>query len=336
MTNTILSSIEIAAGAGGQALGLEQAGFKHLALVEIDKHAVCTLRQNRPWWNVIHGDVREFDGRPYRGADLLAGGVPCPPFSVAGKQLGEKDERDLFPEVLRLTSEIEPRAIMVENVRGLLDKKFAPYRARLSGEIEGMGYKVFWNLLNAADFGVAQNRPRTILVALRPEFAPYFSWPEKYPGPPPSVGAVLYKEMASRGWEGAKVWSKLASGPAPTIVGGSKKHGGPDLGPTRAKRAWAAYGVDGRKIAEDPPEPGFSGMPNLTVRMAAILQGFPNDWEFCGRKTPAYRQVGNAFPPPVARAVGESIARALRKEAVEAPPERRQGIPVEAPLFASD
>jgi len=118
--------------------------------------------------------------------------------------------------------------------------------------------------------------------------------------------------MAARGWEHADNWAARANQIAPTIVGGSKKHGGPDLGPTRAKKAWASLGVDGHGIADDAPAPMFSGMPRLTVRMVARLQGFPDTWKFVGGKTNAYRQVGNAFPPPVAAAVAEKIAAALR------------------------
>ena len=123
-----LTSVEICAGAGGQALGLEQAGFDHRALVEIEKDFSSTLRLNRPEWNVINGDVQHFSGTPYAGADLLAGGVPCPPFSKAGKQLGADDERNLFPEAIRLVDEIRPRAVMLENVRGLMDAVFEDYR----------------------------------------------------------------------------------------------------------------------------------------------------------------------------------------------------------------
>lgn len=118
------TSLEICAGAGGQALGLEKAGFEPVALVEIDKHPCNTLRENRPNWNVFECDIKEFDATPYKGVDLLAGGVPCPPFSKAGKQLGENDERDLFPQALRLVEECQPKVVMLENVRGFLDNRF--------------------------------------------------------------------------------------------------------------------------------------------------------------------------------------------------------------------
>ena len=123
-----MRSIEICAGAGGQALGLEQAGFHHVALIEIDPNACATLRANRPLFNVIEGDVKAFSAIEYTDIDLLAGGVPCPPFSVAGKQLGNVDERDLFPEALRLVRECNPKAVMLENVRGIFDPKFSVYR----------------------------------------------------------------------------------------------------------------------------------------------------------------------------------------------------------------
>jgi DNA (cytosine-5)-methyltransferase 1 len=117
--------------------------------------------------------------------------------------------------------------------------------------------------------------------------------------------------MASNGWIGAESWVKQANGIAPTLVGGSKKHGGADLGPTRARLAWEKLGVNGKGLADAPPEKEFVGMPKLTVKMAALVQGFPPDWEFIGKKTPAYRQVGNAFPPPVAKAIGGAIKKAL-------------------------
>ena len=302
-----LRCVEICAGAGGQALGLEQAGFEPAALVENDRSCCDTLRLNRPGWNVIEADVREFDINGYQNIDLIAGGVPCPPFSKAGRQLGKSDERDLFPEALRLVDECRPRAVMLENVRGFLDARFEDYRCDLKHQLVKLGYIVDWRLLNASDFGVSQLRPRVVIVAIKREFYEGFFWPEPLEYSPKSVGELLYHNMASRGWKAANKWMQEANKIAPTIVGGSKKHGGPDLGPTRAKQAWASLGVDGMGIANEAPVWDFVGMPRLTVKMVAKIQGFPDDWQFTGKKTPAYRQVGNAFPPPVAYAVAGQI-----------------------------
>jgi DNA (cytosine-5)-methyltransferase 1 len=306
-----VTCLEICAGAGGQALGLEQSGFEPQALVEIDSACCNTLRFNRPRWNVVESDLRGFEGKSLTGIDLLAGGVPCPPFSKAGKQLGEEDDRDLFPEALRLVDECKPRAVMLENVRGFLDAVFEDYRSNLKRQLEKMGYVADWRLLNASDFGVSQLRPRVVIVAIQKDWAGHFSWPESHRPNPPPVGELLYEQMASRGWKGVDKWKQQADDIAPTIVGGSKKHGGPDLGPTRAKRAWASLGVDGMGIANEPPNKNFVGMPKLTVKMVAKIQGFPDEWHFVGKKTPAYRQVGNAFPPPVAHAVAQEIFKCL-------------------------
>lgn len=306
-----LECIEICAGAGGQALGLERAGFGAQALVEIDNRCCETLRHNRPNWNVIEGDVTKFDGTSYKGVQLLAGGVPCPPFSKAGKQLGKDDERDLFPEALRLVDEIRPNAVMLENVRGFLDAVFEDYRVKLKRQLQRMGYVVDWRLLNASDYGVSQLRPRVVIVAIKKELANHFHWCTPLAHNPPSVGELLFDQMKMNGWRGARKWAKEADDIAPTIVGGSKKHGGPDLGPTRAKKAWAALGVNGMTIANEPPERDYVGMPRLTVEMVARIQGFPDEWKFLGKKTPAYRQVGNAFPPPVAHAVAAQINKCL-------------------------
>src|ERR1700722_7928975 len=158
-----LTVVEICAGAGGQALGLEQAGFTHAAAIELDPDACQTLRVNRGDWKVIEDDVANLDGRAFAGADLFAGGVPCPPFSVAGKQLGRDDERDLFPEALRLIEEMRPRAVLLENVRGLGTRRFDAYRAQVLGRLSGLGYRSWWQLLNASDHGVPQLRPRFVL-----------------------------------------------------------------------------------------------------------------------------------------------------------------------------
>ena len=312
---TNMNSLELCAGAGGQAQGLERSGFEHEALVEIDAAACNTLRLNRPHWNVVEGDLSHFDASRYHGVDLVAGGVPCPPFSKAGKQLGAADERDMFPQAIRVVDETRPQAVMLENVRGLLDTVFEGYRQNIALQLKAMGYWTDWRLFNAADFGVSQLRPRVVCVALRHEIAPYFRWPEPGLKRPPTVGALLHDLMNTNGWQGADQWRDQANTIAPTLVGGSKKHGGPDLGPTRSRAAWAALGVDGRGLANEAPTADFVGVPRLTVRMCARVQGFPDDWQFAGKKTPTYRQVGNAFPPPVAHAISAQIASAIEQAA---------------------
>src|SRR6266700_5538649 len=270
-----LTTLELCAGAGGQALGYDDAGFVHVGLVAIDKHACATLRLNRPHWNVLQRDLNEFDGSAFKGVDLIAGGLPCPPFSVAGKQLGKGDERNLFPAAIRLVDEIRPRAVVIENVRGILDAVFADYRGHVGKELTKLGYEPAWKLMNASDFGVPQLRPRVVFVAVRKDYSDHFAWPEYANTPPKTVGQVLYDLMSANGWTGAKAWSKAANEIGPTIVGGSHKHGGPDLGPTRARRAWASLNVDGIGIANEAPGPEFEGtMPKLTVRMVARIQGF--------------------------------------------------------------
>lgn len=311
-----LRCVEICAGAGGQSLGLEQAGFTHDAAVEIDPDACQTLRLNRGSdWKIIEGDVHTVDGRAFTGTDLLSGGVPCPPFSIAGKQLGQDDERDLFPQALRLAEEINPRAVLLENVRGLAATRFDGYRAQVLDRLRDLGYATWWNLVQASDHGVPQLRPRFVLIAIKQPWASGFRWPQPSPDPAPTVGQTLHDLMASRGWTGADAWRERADTIAPTIVGGSKKHGGPDLGPTRARQAWKKLGVNGLGIANHPPgpqdPPGHT--PKLTIPMVARIQGFPDTWTFTGRKTAAYRQVGNAFPPPVAKAIGHAISDALTR-----------------------
>jgi len=306
-----LATLEVCAGAGGQALGFEQAGFEHVGLVEIDKHACATLRHNRPAWTVHPEDLNKFDGRLYKGVELVSGGLPCPPFSVAGKQLGHGDDRNLFPAMIRLVDTVRPRGVMIENVRGILDPRFDDYRNEIGTHFKKLGYQIGWALMNAAEFGVPQLRPRVVFVALRKEFGSNFSWPSVKAKSPVTVSEVLFDLIGQHGWKGRKAWAVKADRIAPTVVGGSLKHGGPDLGPTRARDAWATLGVDGLGIADSPPSKNFQGLPRLTVRMVARIQGFPDDWHFVGSKTQTYRQVGNAFPPPFARAIAESLRDCL-------------------------
>jgi len=321
-----LTVLDICTGAGGEALGLEMAGFNNAAAIEIDARACQTLRLNRPTWKVIESDIRSINGNDFKGVDLLAGGVPCPPFTIAGKQLGSDDERDLFPEALHLIEQVQPKAVMLENVPGFASAKFAFYRNDLLRKLYNLHYEVQWHVLNASDYGVPQLRPRFVLVALREPYTNAFRWPMS--GKVIStVNLAIGDLMASRGWYGVTHWYRKANGIAPTLVGGSKKHGGPDLGPTRARKQWAELGIDGLGIANDPPGEDFpaDAMPRLTLRMAARIQAFPDTWQFAGGKTAAYRQIGNAFPSLVAQAVGESIMMALKQNIHEQYCHTRQG-----------
>jgi DNA (cytosine-5)-methyltransferase 1 len=308
------TSVEICAGAGGQAHGVELAGFRHLALVESDSWCCQTLRNRRPWKSAVREiDLYEWCAEKFEGkVDLFAGGVPCPPFSRAGRKLGPEDERDLFPQAIKLIKQCNPRAILLENVRGILSAEFEEYRKEQIELPLARDYVMDWKLVQASDYGVPQLRPRAIFVALKKGIAPSVSWPEPNPSSSPTVGQALHRLMGSRGWPGASEWAKRADRIAPTLVGGSKKHGGPDLGPTQAKKQWLELGVNGLGVANEPPPSHWNGEPPmLTVRMAAVLQGFPANWPFEGKKTNAYRQVGNAFPPPVAEAVAHKIWQAL-------------------------
>jgi DNA (cytosine-5)-methyltransferase 1 len=306
-----LTAFELCAGGGGTALGLEQAGFEPVGLMDIDPHSCATLRGNRPYWNVVQADMRRFDASYWLGADLLSGGLPCQPFSIAGKQLGAEDDRDMFPPMLRIVREIQPRAILIENVRGILTARFASFRAQVDIVLHKQGFDTYWAGFNAVEFGVPQNRLRAFLIALRRGETKPLRWPVPPMKAAPTVGDAIGDLMAARGWRYISDWLKRAVSPAPTIVGGSHKHGGPDLGPTRARREWAELGIDSLGVADEPPPDSFTGMPRLTLRMVARLQSFPDDWVFAGRKTQAYRQVGNALPVKLAFTMAKTVRECL-------------------------
>jgi len=312
-----MNAIELCAGAGGQALGLEMAGINHTALIEIDKDACNTLRSNRPQWNIFQEDLKSIDAKQFKNVDIICGGVPCQPFSIAGQQKGNNDERDLFPEAIRFVKDLKPSAFFFENVRGFAGKIFDDYRASLINSLVDLGYYVEWNVIEAADYGVPQLRPRFIMVGKKNGAVP-FPWPKpilKKKFVNEVISDLIYKNK----WNGFFEWEKRANKIAPTIVGGSKKHGGPDLGPTRAKKQWAELGVDGSGIANDAPAFDFNGIPKLTNQMVARIQGFPDEWIFSGGKTTVYRQIGNAFPPPVAYKVVSELLKWMRIDSSNKP-----------------
>lgn len=318
-----LRSLEVCAGAGGLSLGLERAGFEPIALLESKPDACSTLAANRPNWQVLEQDFTTFlpEDRPDLfpiGApiDVLAAGLPRLQSAATVRRTDSGRERFLLQATVWLAQAVSPSAVLIENIPGLVNaSEHTATRQWVERNFAEVGYAVAWAVLDAHDFGVAQTRLQGFMVAMRPDTLARFTWPSKRPEAPPNVADLLYPSMATRGWPGAARWASLAEQAAPTIVGGSDNRGGADLGPTGSKKAWARLGVNGGSIGNDVPGPNdpIDLMPKLTVAQVALLQGFPIDWSLSGRKTSAYRQIGNASPPPVGEAVGRQIAQALEQ-----------------------
>jgi DNA (cytosine-5)-methyltransferase 1 len=313
MKETRMTCLDLCSGLGGQALGLERAGFQIVGVVEQEADPAATLHANRPDWRVLNSDVREL-GTQFKGVDLIAAGAPCTPFSAAGSGLGSRDTRDVLPEVARIALASRPKAIMIENVGGLLLPRHAAHLDSLVKQLASGGYLLSVLHLNAADLGLPQTRRRVFLIGILNAqlHPPSLSAPDAPPNT--VVGELLLPLMAARGWPGATAWSARADGPGPTIVGGSTRHGGADLGPSGTRARWKELAVDGRSVADQAPAPAFpiSGMPRLTIPMVAALQGLPADWSILGTKTSRYRQVGNALPPVMAYTAGVLIRDTLR------------------------
>ncbi|MDM9644833.1 DNA (cytosine-5-)-methyltransferase [Rhizobium sp. S163] len=318
--------LELCAGAGGLALGLELAGFKHVGLVEFDRNAAATLRKNRPEWNVIEHDVRKVDFTQYRNqrVDLLAGGLPCTPFTTVGKRKGKADENDLMMEGVRAVREVAPKAFVFENVEGLLHSKHSDYLAFLLRKFSKAGYVTDIHRINTRDYGVAQDRSRIMIVGFRKDLADVFRMPPKFPGMATNMGDVLHDLMSENGWNGADDWARTmrerpefdrfgnpigVGALSDTIRGyqGSPKEG-------EARRA-LMNGVSYAPLAKAAPtnaeaaREGF--VPGLTTRMRARLQGFPDEWAFVGGLGSVADQIGNAVAPAVGQAMGLALMSAL-------------------------
>lgn len=370
---TTLRAIELFAGAGGLALGVAQAGFRHALLVEYDADACATLRQNAELLGchesaILETDSRQVDYSAYGPCDLVVGGPPCQPFSLGGKHSGPKDRRDMFPEAIRAVRELRPKAFLFENVKGLLRKPFAPYlryiilqlrfpslvrdehedwnahcerldRA-LGGEVrEDRQYAVSVRLLNAADFGVPQRRERVFIVGLRQDLGLQWSFPR----PTHSLAALLYDQQetgdywrrhglsepakkkpqltlapAERPWQTVRDAIGRLVPPAPLVdkvdgllVEGArtyKGHTGSRLDePSKTLKA-GDHGVPG---GENTVVTDGGSVRYLTVRESARIQTFPDTYGFAGSWTERMRQLGNAVPPVLARAVASHLASLL-------------------------
>ncbi|MFE2999149.1 DNA cytosine methyltransferase [Nocardia sp. NPDC059246] len=320
-----LSFVDVCAGAGGLAHGLEQAGFVPALLLDKLEIACETLRLNRPEWSVLQADLLDFDPAEYPftyDVDLVSAGLPRVKATAAvNRARGSEIELELLEAAVMLAHGIQPRALLIENVPDLVTKpSYESIRNFIEAELEHLGYRMCWFVLDAAEFGVPQERKEGFLVAFKGNGISSFEVPAPITGDRPvTVGEALLETMASKGWNGAAEWAHQADRVAPTLVGGSMDRGGADLGPSGTKRAWERMGVYGGSLADELPTAGFRWDPNrgregllrLTVDQTAILQGFPSGWKFAGQKTMRYRQIGHATPPPVARVVGTAVRSAL-------------------------
>ena len=383
-----LDSVELFVGAGGLALGTARAGFRPLAVIDSDAQSCETLRQNKQRriahvcdWEIIEEDVTTFDFSKHADIDLLSGGPPCQPFSQGGKLNGRNDERDLFPQFIRAVSECRPKAFIVENVKGLLHRSFINYftyvihqlrfpeisrrksekwtehRARLEslytgGRFDGPKYNVIWQVLDAADFGVAQRRKRVFVVGVRADLGIEYSFPV-----PTHSKEALWLDQWGTGayWErhdiprpdqpqtkgGPQIPSrtKLQHEMEPWKTVRDDTVDLPNVGPGRTSHkvlnhffnpgARIYTGHSGSSLDEPAKtikagRHGVSGGENVvclddqtvryfSVRECARLQAFPDSWAFEGSWCNCMRQIGNAVPVTLCEIVAKPLAEKLAR-----------------------
>lgn len=328
------TSIELFAGGGGLALGMEKAGFGHVLLNEFDHNACETLRKNRPNWNILEGDIHDIDFSCYKDQiDFLSGGFPCQAFSYAGKRLGFEETRGtLFFELARAVKEIQPKVFLGENVKGLLEHDSGRTMQTIKNVIAELGYTLVEpRVLRAIQYNVPQKRERLILIAIRNDIAPLvkFKWPDVcpeirtlrdalyagtlYPCDVPSSPGLRYPAAKKRVMELVPEggdWRNLPDDIAREYMKGSYALGGGKTGMAR-------------RLSMDEPSLTLTCSPAqkqterchpfetrpLTVREYARIQTFPDDWSFAGPLSAQYKQIGNAVPVNLSWAIGRSLIR---------------------------
>ena len=332
------TSIELFAGAGGLALGMELAGFKHIMLNDCDKYACMTLKQNRPHWNIIKDDIHNINFKQYEDSvDLLTGGFPCQAFSHAGNKGGFEDARGtLFFELARAIHEARPKVVLCENVRGLLSHDSGKTFKVIRDIIPELGYTLIEpRILQAVKYKVPQKRERLIIIAIRNDYADKakFRWPEPYykimnlrdalykgdlyeTDVPVSKGQK-YPEKKQRVMELVPMggyWKDLPVATQKEYMGKSFYSGGGKTGMAR-------------RLSLDEPALTLTCSPSqketerchptetrpLTIREYARIQTFPDTWEFAGAMPAQYKQIGNAVPVNLAYALGRSLIRLLNE-----------------------
>ncbi|MCD7800594.1 MAG: DNA cytosine methyltransferase [Ruminococcus sp.] len=331
----MLTSIELFAGAGGLALGLEQAGFNHIGLIEIDKSATDTLKCNRPSWNVICEDVqtvasrdleKEFNIKKYE-LDLLSGGAPCQSFSYAGKRLGLEDIRGtMFYHYATFLHKLQPKMFLFENVKGLISHDKGRTFKTIFNIFNDEGYSIQYKVLNAWNYGVAQKRERLIIIGIRNDLASKYTY--QYPMPysyKPVLKDVLNNVPPSECAEYSKRKKEVFALVPP---GGYWKDIDPNIAKQYMKSCWNMEGGRTgilRRLSYDEPSLTILTTPQMkqterchpsevrpfSVRESARIQSFPDDWKFCGSMISKYKQIGNAVPCNLAKEIGLNIKKVL-------------------------
>lgn len=332
------TSVELFAGAGGLALGMEMAGFQHVLLNEFDHEACETLRVNRPGWNVVEEDIHTVDFTGLKGkVDFLSGGFPCQAFSYAGKRRGFEETRGtLFFELARAVNEIQPKVFLCENVKGLREHDNGRTLETITNVIEELGYSLIPpRVLKAVMFKVPQKRERLFLVAVRNDFEDKvsFDWPapyrrvmtlrdaffagDLYPVDVPESEGQQYPEKKKNVMDLVPMggdWRDLPEEVAKEYMKGSYNLGGGKTGMAR-------------RLSLDEPSLTLTCAPAqkqterchptqtrpLTVREYARIQTFPDDWNFSGNMSSKYKQIGNAVPVNLAYAMGRAVIRLMNQ-----------------------
>lgn len=310
--------VSLFSGGGGLDLGFEAAGFEPAVCLDHDPVACETLKHNRPEWNVVCDDIRNFDARPYAGADVVVGGPPCQGFSAAGKGDPSDPRNFLWAEYMRVVEEVQPRAIMLENVSALTHKRNGDHLTGIMAALEAQGYDFAYRVLNAADYGVPQARRRLIVIGTREGVA---SLPEPTAAGSPVTVQEAIGDLVDRPADPAinhvpnkhaehvaARWENL--GPGEVDPNYRRARLDPSK-PSLTIRAGGGYGPKGDHLAGFHP-PIHPTLPRqLTVREAARIQSFPDDWFLCGPKTIQGRQIGNAVPVKLGEAIGRHVAHLL-------------------------
>lgn len=329
--NKEFTVLELFAGAGGLALGLELAGFKTVGLIENDKNACSTLRTNKPQWNVIEKDITKIQHIKELipdDIDLISGGFPCQSFSIAGKQLGLQDTRGtLFYDFAKIVNEIMPKMILIENVKGLLHHDKGKTFNVISNTFKDIGYNIQYKILNSNDYDVAEKRERIIVIGIRNDLPFNFTFPKPHNYKPCLKDVIYNIKDDMKGYQYSEKKKEIMK----LVPSGGNWKSLPRkiaecyMGKLFFSKNGGQTGV-AKRLSWNDPSPTLTTSPNqkqterchpeetrpLTIKEYQLIQSFPSDWKFQGSLASQYKQIGNAVPVNLAKNIGVAIIESLK------------------------